>query len=383
MDVSLPYWRLSFFYFVYFSSLAGLSPYFGLFLTKIGCEPRQVGELMAIILFTKLIAPNIWSWIGDSTGLHITLVRFGAIAAIFCFLGIFIDHSYDWLAVVFFCFSFFWNAILPQMEAMTLFYLGKQVDRYSHIRLWGSIGFIVTVIGLGKLFDSIDVLWLPTFILILLSGIFLSSLLISEKKVVHKTHSLLSIRQLLRRPPIIALFSCCFLLQASHGAYYTFYSIYLEDAGYQRSIIGQLWALGVIAEVVIFMVMHRIFAHFGLHTLFIITFTVAAGRWLFIAFGVQSVTIIIFAQLLHAVSFGLFHGVSIQFIHRYFSGNLSARGQALYASIGFGAGNGLGSLVSGYMWESVGPQVTFIFSSVLCVIAVFVAIEARRWDHEE
>ena len=65
MDVSLPYWRLSFFYFVYFSSLAGLSPYFGLFLTKIGCDPRQIGELTAIILFTKLIAPNIWSWLGD------------------------------------------------------------------------------------------------------------------------------------------------------------------------------------------------------------------------------------------------------------------------------------------------------------------------------
>lgn len=380
MDASLPYWRLSFFYFVYFASLAGLVPYFGLFLTKIGCDPRQIGELAAITAFTKVVAPNIWGWVGDSTGLHVTLVRFGAIAAIFCFLGIFIDHSYGWIVLVFFGFSFFWNAILPQMEAMTLFYLGKQIDRYSHIRLWGSIGFIVVVIGLGRIFDFVDVLWLPTFILICFGGILVSSLLISERKIVHEMQAPVSIWQLLRCPAIIALFSCCFLLQASHSAYYTFYSIYLEDEGYQRTVIGQLWALGVISEVVIFVFMHHLFVRFELHTLFIVTFALTAIRWLLIAFGVQSVTIIIFAQLLHAVSFGLFHGVSIQFIHRYFHGQLSARGQALYASIGFGAGNGLGSLCSGYMWESVGPQVTFIFSSVLCVIAVFVAIEARRWD---
>lgn len=380
MDASLPYWRLSFFYFVYFSSLAGLLPYFGLFLTKVGCDPRQLGELSAITSFTKVVAPNIWSWIGDSTGLHITLVRFGAVAALFCFLGIFIDHSYGWLALVLFGFSFFWNAILPQMEAMTLFYLGKQVHRYSHIRLWGSVGFIMVVVGLGRLFDFIDVLWLPTFIIVFLGGIFLSSLLISEKKIVHETQTSVSIWQLLSRPEIIALLSCCFLLQASHSAYYTFYSIYLEDAGYQRTVIGQLWALGVISEVVLFMLMHQLLARFELHTLFVITFALTAVRWLLIAFGIQSVIIIIFAQLLHAVSFGLFHGVSIQFICRYFQGNLSARGQALYASIGFGAGSGVGSLCSGYMWESIGAQGTFIFSSVLCVIAAGIAIQARRWD---
>jgi len=40
----------------------------------------------------------------------------------------------------------------------------------------------------------------------------------------------------------------------------------------------------------------------------------------------------------------------------------------------------LGSLLSGYAWQSVGPQVTFIISAALCVIAVFVAIVAKRMD---
>jgi len=380
MDIPVPYWRLSFFYFVYFASLAGLSPYFGLYLTKLGFDPRQVGELTAIILFTKLIAPNIWGWVGDHSGLHITLVRMGSLTAAICFTGVFIGSSYGWLALVFCCFSFFWNAILPQMEAMTLFYLGTHSDHYSHIRLWGSIGFIVTVVTLGWVFNSITVTWLPAIILGLLCCIFLSSLLISEKKIVHAPQIQHSVWQILRQPPVLALFCCCFLLQASHGAYYTFYSIYLEQFGYNRILIGQLWALGVISEVVAFILMRHIFAHFNLHTLFIFTFALTACRWLLISFGIQIIAVIIFAQLLHAVSFGLFHAVSMQFIHRYFNGRLQARGQALYASIGFGAGNGLGSLFSGYAWQSVGPQVTFIISAALCVIAVFVAIVAKRMD---
>jgi len=380
MDIPLPYWRLSFFYFAYFASLAGLSPYFGLYLTKLGFDARQIGELTAIILFTKLIAPNFWSWIGDRSGLHITLVRMGSFIATICFTGIFIGSSYGWLAIVFFIFSFFWNAMLPQMEAITLFYLGKNTDQYSRIRLWGSVGFIVTVIILGWLFNSIDVTWLPVIIVGLLCSIFLSSLLIPEKKIIYTLQNNHSVRQILLQPPVIALFCCCFLLQASHGVYHTFYSIYLEQFGYSRIFIGQLWALGVISEVVIFIFMRHILAHFNLHTLFIFTFVLTACRWLLIGFGIQMIAILIFAQLLHAVSFGLFHAVSIQFIHRYFNGRLQARGQALYASIGFGAGNGLGSLCSGYAWESLGPQVTFIISAALCVIAVFIAIEAKRME---
>jgi len=304
----------------------------------------------------------------------------GSLTAAICFTGVFIGSSYGWLALVFCCFSFFWNAILPQMEAMTLFYLGTHSDHYSHIRLWGSIGFIVTVVTLGWVFNSIAVTWLPAIILGLLCCIFLSSLLISEKKIVHAPQIQYSVWQILRQPPVLALFCCCFLLQASHGAYYTFYSIYLEQFGYNRILIGQLWALGVISEVVAFILMRHIFAHFNLHTLFIFTFALTACRWLLISFGIQIIAVIIFAQLLHAVSFGLFHAVSMQFIHRYFNGRLQARGQALYASIGFGAGNGLGSLFSGYAWQSVGPQVTFIISAALCVIAVFVAIVAKRMD---
>ena len=36
-----------------------------------------------------------------------------------------------------------------------------------------------------------------------------------------------------------------FLLQVSHGPYYVFYTLYLEDHGYRAGVIGSLWALGV------------------------------------------------------------------------------------------------------------------------------------------
>lgn len=47
-------------------------------------------------------------------------------------------------------------------------------------------------------------------------------------------------------------------MQLAHGPYYTFFSIHLETLGYSRSFIGLMWALGVVAEILLFLVMARL-----------------------------------------------------------------------------------------------------------------------------
>ncbi|HAO26324.1 MAG TPA: MFS transporter, partial [Methylophaga sp.] len=59
----LPYWRLSGFYLFYFATLGILVPYWGLYLQWEGFSARQIGELTAILLATRIIAPNVWGWI--------------------------------------------------------------------------------------------------------------------------------------------------------------------------------------------------------------------------------------------------------------------------------------------------------------------------------
>ena len=185
-----------------------------------------------------------------------------------------------------------------------------------------------------------------------------------------------SLKDILKKPAILAFFTVCFLVILSHGPYYTFYSIYLEQNGYSRSLIGQLWALGVLAEIVVFLFMHRFIPRFGLRLIIIISLLLSTLRWSLIGLFPDIITVLIFAQLLHAASFGTFHAAAIAWVHQHFIGKNQARGQALYSSIGFGAGGVLGSLTSGYLWESPGPTLTFLLAGISTLLATYVA---HRW----
>ncbi|HEX9801661.1 MAG TPA: MFS transporter, partial [Gammaproteobacteria bacterium] len=227
----MPYWRLSGFYLFYFASLGALVPYWSLYLKSLGFSSLQIGQLMAILMATKIISPNIWGWIADHTGKRMAVVRLGSLLAVVSFAWVFFVDSFWGLALAMLLFSFFWNAALPQFEATTLSHLGEQSHRYSMIRLWGSIGFIFTVAGLGPLLDSAGAVILPPVLLGLFLAIWGSSLLVQERLVEHPVQESRPISQILRRPEVLALLAVCFLMQASHGPYYTFYTIYMEGFG--------------------------------------------------------------------------------------------------------------------------------------------------------
>ena len=369
----MPYWRLSGFYLFYFASIGALIPYWGLYLQSVGFNAIDIGTLMAIIMGTKIISPNIWGWIADHTGKRMAIVRIGCLGGMLAFIGVFFDNSFGWLAIVMVVFSFFWNATLPQFEATTFTYLGDQIHRYSSIRLWGSIGFIVAVWALGKVLEGDGIGLLPIILLVLFAGIWLSSLVVPENAAGHLNLDHESLRKVLSRPEVAGLLVACLLMQASHGPYYTFYSIYLSDFGYSLLSIGGLWALGVIAEVVIFLFMHRMVPRFGLRNLLLSSLLLSTLRWIIIAFYPQSLGLIIFAQLLHAASFGVYHAVAIELIHKYFTGRHQGKGQALYSSLSFGVGGAIGSLYSGYLFDGFGAWTMFVTAAVLSLAGFLVA----------
>lgn len=370
------YWRLSGFYFFYFASLGALVPYWSLYLKDSGFSVREISELMALILLTKIIAPNIWGWIADHTGKRMLIVRIGSLLAAVIFATIFLTTSYWWIALVMLSFSFFWNAALPQFEVTTLQHLDTQPHRYSSIRLWGSVGFIISVASLGYVLQHYSITLLPLSIFGLMIGIMLMSFFVPERAAGHLPVTHIKLKEILLRPEVVALIVVCFLSQASHGAYYTFYTLYMEDYGYSRSVIGQLWALGVVAEVIVFLVMHRLVPIFGLRKLFLITFVLTTFRWILIAVFADSLEIMLLAQILHAASFGIFHAVAIQLFHQHFSGRHAGQGQALYSSVSFGAGGAFGTYLSGVLWESSSPESSFWLSAIMGVVAFFVVL---RW----
>lgn len=357
-----PYWRLSSFYFFYFASLGALIPYWSLYLKSLDFDAQAIGALIAIIPATKIFAPYLWGWIADHTRRPMAIIRLANVLTVLAFAGIFFGNSFWWLALVLLMFSIFWNSSLPLFEATTLNHLGDEAHRYSGVRLWGSLGFILVVMLLGELLQGEAIAHLPLVVTLLLSGILLASLIVPESlSEYHEEHS--PIIHVLRQPIVIAFLLVCFLMVFSHGPYYTFYSIYLEDHGYSRYMIGMLWAVGVMAEVIVFLLMHRLLPALGTRTLLLITLSLTALRWLLIGYFPDNLTILFFAQLFHAFSFGVFHAVGIALVHQYFKGRHQSRGQALYASLSFGAGGAVGSLASGLLWDRMPHAMLFTLAA--------------------
>lgn len=372
------YWRLSGFYLFYFATLGALVPYWSLYLKGLGFNAAEIGELVAILMATKLVAPNVWGWIADHTGRRMAIIRLASLLSVLVFVGVLFGSSYLWLALVMSGFSFFWNAALPQFEAITLTHLGASTHRYSSIRLWGSIGFILTVAGLGPVFDRVGVALLPQILLGLLTAIWLASLAVPDHATAETTHAHVPLRQVLGRPDVLALLLVCFLMQTSHGPYYTFFTLYLEDYGYSRSSIGLLWALGVVAEIGVFVVMHRWLPRYGARRLLLASLALTTLRWLLIAGFADRLPVVLFAQTLHAASFGVYHAVAIHLVHQLFVGRNQGRGQALYSSLSFGAGGAVGSLVAGYVWTGIGPQWTYVFGAAASGLAWVIAFRRVR-----
>jgi PPP family 3-phenylpropionic acid transporter len=374
MAPRVPYVRLSGFYFFYFAILGSFLPYWPLYLQNAGYDPVQIGWIMAILPAVKVVSPSLWGWLADRTGRTLRLIRWTSFLSLAGFVGIFGPESFFRLTAVMLGFGFFWNATLPLFETVILGHLHQAISRYSRVRLWGSIGFIALVWGVGEALEGwLAMACLPQLIALLFAGQWLVSLLVPAAREAHHGEGQGSWGGILQRYDVMAFFLACLLLQVAHGPYYTFFSVYLEGHGYTSGETGQLWALGVVAEILLFAFIPRIFAWVSVRRVFLASLFLSGVRWLIVAWGIEHLTLILFAQLLHAASFGCAHAASIHLVHRYFRGPHHAKGQALYSSLSFGLGGALGSLFGGQLWAAWGPHWVYTAAAGFSLLAWLIA----------
>ncbi|MXX98410.1 MAG: MFS transporter [Gammaproteobacteria bacterium] len=370
------------FYFFYFATLGTYLPYWPIYLEAQGFALHEVGELMAIALLTKIFAPYIWGWLADKLRRRLTLIRWSDFIAFLAFVPIFYAKDYATIAVILFLFSFFWNASLPQVEVLTLNNLKYHAHRYSLIRLWGSVGFItMNVIGawLISVWGSDVVPWLMLSLLFLL---WLTTQILSESRLPLASSRIPSIVHAFNAP-VVALFVICFLIQFVHGPYYAYFTIYMQEQGYQTYTIGWFWAVGVIAEVLVFIYCSVLLRRYSVSCLLFVVITATALRWLLLAYYQDNIAVILFAQSLHAITFGVYHAVLIHAISKLLPGGLEGRGQALYSSLSFGVGGGLGTYIASQLWEQMPSQQLFAYTSLLTLIALFCLLPLRHAERRE
>lgn len=363
-------------YWCYFALLGLLVPYWSLFLDHRGFSSSEIGELLSIFMATRILTPTLWASLADKSGQRLLFIRLGATLSLIFFFGFLHPGGYWWLALTLAVFASFWSAILPQLEVVTLNSLGKDSDNYSRIRLWGSIGFIVLVVGAGHVFERFGVEWMIPMGICLLLALLICSLLLRYREQDNTSETPATVWRLLKRPEIILFFGATLLLQISHGPYYSFFVLYLQQLGYSESFAGYQIALGVIAEVLIFIKAGALLQRFGARNLLLASMALSTLRWVLIPVVASDVILLSLCQLLHAASFGTAHAASMQFLHSWFSGQHRGKGQALYASLSFGIGGALGALFSGYAWQGgEGAVMTWWLAAGASALAVLLVYQ--------
>lgn len=380
---ALPYWRLSGYYFFYFAFIGAFSPYFGLYLQSLAFSAWDIGLLMSQMQLMRLFAPYLWGALADRLGRRLAVVRLAGILGLLAFLPFFMIRGFEAMLVVMALLAFFWSAALPLVEALTFDHLHDDPARYSRIRLWGSIGFIIAVMGTGLLLDHAPLSALLWVVVGTLAGILACAMTVPDAPAHPAVGEQPLLRRILRQTRVRALFAACFAMSAAHGALYVFYSIHLSDHHYSNLLVGSLWSLGVVAEILVFLCMAALLRRFGLRRVLLLSFAAAVLRFLMIGHLVDWLWLMVVAQLLHGLTFGAYHAAAIAAVNRWFPGDCQTRGQALYSTVSFGAGGLLGSLLSGWTWDAWGAAATFALSSLLALIGLLiVAIWVRAADDE-
>jgi PPP family 3-phenylpropionic acid transporter len=299
----------------------------------------------------------------------VQIVVASSAAALASFSAVFLTQDFVGLLIGMAILHFFWSASLPLVEALTLGHLAAHPERYGRIRLWGSVGFIVTVLGVGFLLDVAPIrsqLWVSWALLL---GTLLSALTLREVKE-PAGQVAAPILDVLRQRKVVFLLGAGLFMTAAHGALYVFYSIHLVAQGYGKSLVGLLWTLGVVAEIFVFLLMPRISLRVSMRQILLACFALAVLRFMLIGWAVEVIGLLVFAQLLHGASFGAHHAATMAALNRWFVAGQQARAQALYGSIAYGAGGLGGALLAGALWESAGAGITFSAASALALIGL-------------
>jgi PPP family 3-phenylpropionic acid transporter len=363
--------RLAAFYFTFFAYGGASVAYFPLYLAGRGLSAVEIAWVLALPPLARIVAPPAWGWLADRTGAHRAIVvsSCAVTAAAFAILP-FTDR----IALVVALMSLLSAGALPIVEAITLGSLAGQTGRYGPIRLWGSIGFIALVLGGGFWLELQPVSTLPAALVLLMLLTLAAALALPRTGRPAQAGG----DALRFSPAARALCAAGFCNAAAHGALYAFLTLHLGALGYGASSIGMLWTLGVLAEIVVFLLLPQLFRRFSLCAILAASIACGVVRFLAIGWAAGEVWIVVAAQLLHAATFGSFHASAVALVHRVFPQGAHARGQAWFSGISYGAGAAAGLLIAGWAWEGGGAALAFSVCALAALAGALFAARLKR-----
>jgi MFS transporter, PPP family, 3-phenylpropionic acid transporter len=378
--------RLGFFYFAYLAVLGAFSPFFGPFLATRGVSDADIGLIMTFWYGTRIFAPILWDRAVQGAHQPLRWTQWACLAICGSAMLFQPESSVPIIMLVMLLFASLYNAILPQFEAHTLHVLQDQPGAYSRIRMYGSIGFLLVVLGFGALFRNIGSAYLIWAMLPLLLLMLLAAMLQAPMISVRSTQGIASAGFFARcrALPVLAwsVLLIAWLNQIAHGPFYVYFSLYLKRAGLSELSIGAFWAVGVLAEIAMFLLLSSAYLQ-GLrrwlapNVLLPLALLMGALRWLLVALFPNDAWILGASQLFHAFTFAAAHSAIMQLLFDALPHDLGFA-QGLLYGLSSGVGGVVGAALAAFMWDGISPPAAFALSAVISLLACACCVLLRK-----
>ena len=363
--------KFSLVYFSIFIVIGINAPFFPLWLSSKGFTERYIAIILATSVLTKLLANPFFAGLGDKYGNRkIPMLYLSFISTIILFsLNIF--NSLYLIAFMAITSWALFAPLMPLTESLTTTAIKKYNLDYGNTRLWGSVSFIIIAFFGGIIIEKYGLKYVPILMTIGALFLFLSIIIMptipslpARKKF--STYALLKNRNFF--PFLLA----CGAIQSSHGIYYGFSTIYWKSIGLSETVIGALWAEGVVFEIILLAYFYKFKNYTSPKIFIIIAGVMAIIRWTLMAYA-DTILFIALIQILHAFTFGLTHLAAINFISEVMPVRAQAKSQALYSAISMGAFLAVSISVSGDLYRIFYDK-SFLFSSFLALSGVVISL---------
>ena len=378
-----PYVAFGTVWFGYFAAIGAFNPYAPLWFKDLGYSTLAIGALSSLQAWARVAAPYAWGWLADHRGRRVPLIRWaaaGSLLAAACLLAV---RDYTLMSVVVAVLFIANGGVVPLSEAALGRHLsrGGTMDsaRYGRVRMWGSIGFIASVMAFGGVLEWAGIGWFPALVVLMYALLVGAVLRLPVDAVDRHGHERPPpVWSVMRRPEVAWFFASCFFTVLAHTALYAFFSLYLDDQGFGKSTVGLLWGVAVAVEIAFFWAQGRVFERLTPHR-----WLEWAGALSVLRFGITaalggSLLALTLAQSLHVVTFAAQHMACIVLINRHFPGALRGRGQALYTVIGYGASGVIGGVGGGWLSTQLGFAAVFWAAAVAAALGWACAARSRR-----
>ena len=360
-------------YCTYFFSYGIFLPFWGVWLKGEGIAPETIGILLgaglvARFLGSLLIAPRVKDPSHLVSALRLLALLTLAFAVGFCF-----GNGWGWLMLVIAGFNLFFSPLVPLTDALAATWQKQIRMDYGRVRLWGSLAFVIGSALTGQLvavWGHNAILYSLIFsVLAMLLGMLLKPSVMPQGEA--RTHggAERSLWALLKEGPVWRFLLCVTLLQGAHAGYYSFGSIYWQEAGYSASTIGYLWSLGVVAEVIIFASSNVLFRRWNARNLLLLSACCGVLRWSLMAYSTELGWLLLI-QILHCGTFTVCHLAAMRFIAAR-QGQEVIQLQAVYSALAMGGGIAVMTVIAGFLFEHWQGGVFWVMAAV-AVPALFI-----------